>query len=92
MGNLVCPPPRPEDNANFPTERAIKALIAIAASEVQHGRTRSAAVETIAKLGGVSGLSALSTKLKGKSDPDSLGVLEAIKKASETPQKAEKKP
>ena len=99
-GTLSALPPRPEDAANFPTERAIKALVAIAASEVQHGRTRSAAVETIAKLGGVSTLSSLSTQLKGKSDPDSLGVLEAIKKASETsqkkssesPPKAEEKP
>lgn len=86
-GTLSAVPPRSEDKAKFPTERAIKALMALSRSEAQHGRTRSAAVETIVKLGGTSRLAVLQRQLKGKQDPDSLGVLEAIKKATESPAK-----
>ncbi len=86
-GTLSAIAPRPEDKAKFPTARAIKALMALARSEVQHGRTRSAAVDTIALLGGASKLSALKRLLKDKQDPDSLAVLEAVKKAVATPAK-----
>jgi len=86
-GTLSAIAPRPEDKAKFPTARAIKALMALARSEVQHGRTRSAAVDTIALLGGASKLSALKRLLKDKQDPDSLAVLEAVKKAVAPPAK-----
>lgn len=80
-GTLSAVAPRPDDKAKFPTERAINALMALARSEMQYGRTRSAAVQTIVTLGGSSKLSSLERLLKGKQDPDSLGVLEAVKKA-----------
>lgn len=86
-GTLSAVTPRPDDVTKFPTERGINALMALARSEVQHGRTRSAAVEAIVALGGTSKLSALKRLLKEKQDPDSIGVLEAVQKAQTAPVK-----